>query len=74
MDLIVVQAASATDDSTLVALSRALRLISTIVDLASTNKSLRADWEQRRITILTMVRDLAMVKLGEDTILFKRLA
>lgn len=52
------------DDSTLVVLARTLRLIITIQDLASTNKSLRADWQERRITTLTLVRDLIAERSG----------
>ncbi|KAF8056637.1 hypothetical protein FPV67DRAFT_646018 [Lyophyllum atratum] len=56
---------SMTDDKTLVTLSRTLRLIILIQDLVSTNKSLRADWEERKTPILTMVRDLATVPLDD---------
>lgn len=53
-----------TDDSTLTVLARSLKLIILIQDLVSTNKSLRADWEERKMPILTLVRDLATVSLG----------
>ncbi|KAF8634833.1 hypothetical protein AX17_004084 [Amanita inopinata Kibby_2008] len=53
---------------TLVALSRALRLIIVIQNLVSTNKSLLEDWKARRTSILTMVRDMAMAKLDAATI------
>ncbi|KAF5380135.1 hypothetical protein D9615_006188 [Tricholomella constricta] len=56
---------SMTDDSTLVTLARTLRLIILIQDLASTNKSLRADWQERKMPILTLVRDLATVSIGD---------
>ncbi|KAJ7056206.1 hypothetical protein C8F01DRAFT_377750 [Mycena amicta] len=55
--------ASLTDDDTLVVLARTLRLIILVQDLARTNKTLRATWEERHMTILTMVRDLAAGKL-----------
>ncbi|KAF9458921.1 hypothetical protein BDZ94DRAFT_1068633 [Collybia nuda] len=57
---------SMTDDDTLGALVRSLKLISLIQDLATTNKSLRTDWEERKMPIMTLVRDLATVSL--DTI------
>jgi hypothetical protein len=38
-----------------------------IEDLSLTNKSLRADWQERKMPILTMIRDLATVTLGEYT-------
>ena len=59
------QNASITDDEMLVALARTLRLIVSIEELASTNKSLRASWQERKMSILTMIRDLATVSLGE---------
>jgi len=49
----------------LVALARTLRLVVVIEDLASMNKSLRASWQERKMPILTMIRDLATVSLGE---------
>ncbi|KAJ6599995.1 hypothetical protein DFH09DRAFT_1355983 [Mycena vulgaris] len=55
--------AALTDDETLVALARTLRLIILIQDLALTNKTLRASWEERHMQILTMVRDLAAGQL-----------
>ncbi|KAG6818998.1 hypothetical protein H0H93_016518, partial [Arthromyces matolae] len=54
---------SLADDATLVTLARTLRLILLIQDLTSTNKSLRTQWEERKISILTFVRDLAAVPL-----------
>jgi hypothetical protein len=53
-----------TDDATLVALARTLRLIILIQDLSSTNKTLRASWEERQMEILKLVRDLAAGQLG----------
>ncbi|GLB39355.1 putative ring finger [Lyophyllum shimeji] len=56
---------SITDDTTLVTLARTLRLIILIQDLVLTNKALRASWQERRMPILTMVRDLATVSLDD---------
>jgi len=53
----------------LVALARALRLVSVLEDLVQTNKSLRADWEPRRTNILVMIRDLAVLGEGESPFL-----
>ncbi|KAJ7746508.1 hypothetical protein DFH07DRAFT_962981 [Mycena maculata] len=55
--------AALTDDETLVTLARTLRLIILIQDLALTNKTLRASWEERQMQVLTMVRDLAAGQL-----------
>ncbi|TFK49320.1 hypothetical protein OE88DRAFT_1713557 [Heliocybe sulcata] len=46
------------DESSLVTLARTLWLVTAIQDLATTNKSLRAVWEERRQSVLTLVRDL----------------
>ncbi|KAJ7584094.1 hypothetical protein C8J56DRAFT_1005201 [Mycena floridula] len=59
--------ASFDEPSSFVSLARTLRLIIAIQDLASTNKGLKADWEQRQIPILTAVRDLATVELDRGT-------
>lgn len=58
------QNCSFADDSTLVTLGRTLRLIIAIRDLASTNKSLRAQWQERHMAILTLVKQLVTAKLG----------
>ncbi|KAG6916946.1 hypothetical protein DXG01_004633 [Tephrocybe rancida] len=58
---------SLSDDTTLVTLARTLRLIALIQDLASTNKSLRTEWEERTMPILTTVRDLATVSLSNHS-------
>ncbi|KAG6865555.1 hypothetical protein C0991_001559 [Blastosporella zonata] len=58
------EGSSLTDDTTLGTLARTLRLVTLMQDLCSTNKSLRAEWEERKMPILTMVRDLATVSLG----------
>jgi E3 ubiquitin-protein ligase listerin len=52
------------DDSTLVSLARTLELIMTVQDLASTNKTLRANFREREVTILGLVRDLVSVSIG----------
>ncbi|TFK64592.1 hypothetical protein BDN72DRAFT_260036 [Pluteus cervinus] len=57
------EAASITEDETLVTLARSLRLVIAIQETVATNKALRADWQDRKVPILTMVRDLAMAKL-----------
>ena len=49
----------------LVTLARTLRLVASIEELASTNKSLRASWQERKVSILIMIKDLATVSLGE---------
>lgn len=58
------QDASLDDPSTLVTLSRTLRLFIIIEDLVSTNKALRAIWEERRAANLALIRDLVSTKLG----------
>ncbi|OBZ77520.1 E3 ubiquitin-protein ligase listerin [Grifola frondosa] len=51
------------DASTLVLLSRTLRLFIAIQELALTNKSLRAIWQDRRAADLSLIRDLVGAKL-----------
>ncbi|KIM32748.1 hypothetical protein M408DRAFT_186029 [Serendipita vermifera MAFF 305830] len=46
------------DSESLVQLSRALDLISIVIQFGSTNKQLNAVWSTRRTTILRLVRDL----------------
>ncbi|KAF9003444.1 hypothetical protein BDQ17DRAFT_1425395 [Cyathus striatus] len=58
------EGSSIQEDSNLVILSRSLKLILTIQDICSTNKSLRANWRERETTILMAVRELASAKLG----------
>lgn len=53
------------DAGTLTILSRTLRLVLVVEDLCQSNKSLRADWDGRRMGVLKSIRDLATVKLGE---------
>lgn len=52
------------EPASLVVLSRTLRLLIAIQDLASTNKALRETWQERENTCLTFVRDIVAVKLG----------
>lgn len=58
------QSASFADNTTYTTLSRTLKLLISIEDLCSTNKSLRAVWEERRSAILSLVRDIVATKLG----------
>ncbi|KAM6492444.1 hypothetical protein JOM56_012168 [Amanita muscaria] len=51
------------DDMTLVALARAMKLVHGIQDLAKTNKLLSGIWTTREMQILTLVRDMLMVRL-----------
>ncbi|KAH7921570.1 hypothetical protein BV22DRAFT_1096259 [Leucogyrophana mollusca] len=55
---------SFSEDATLTALGRSLRLVLLIDDLVLTNKSLRASWEERRLSILTLVRNLVSADTG----------
>ncbi|KAI0341369.1 hypothetical protein BDW22DRAFT_1358876 [Trametopsis cervina] len=50
------------EETTLPLLSRTLRLVIVIEDLTSTNKSMRSTWDERRSTVLTMIRDLVSKK------------
>ncbi|KAF9477335.1 hypothetical protein BDN70DRAFT_881303 [Pholiota conissans] len=52
------------ESASLVALARALRLLTVLEDLTKRNKALLAEWTERRIPILTIVRDLTV--LGND--------
>ncbi|KAI0945042.1 hypothetical protein AcV7_001681 [Taiwanofungus camphoratus] len=54
---------SFSDRSTLVALGRSLQLFITVQDLASTNKSLHAVWQERQATCLVLIRELAAQNL-----------
>ncbi|KAI9568130.1 hypothetical protein HD554DRAFT_2219143 [Boletus coccyginus] len=49
------------DSATLTTLGRTLRLVIAINDLALTNKPLRANWAERKATVLELVRDVVMV-------------
>ncbi|KZS97217.1 hypothetical protein SISNIDRAFT_482151 [Sistotremastrum niveocremeum HHB9708] len=53
--------ASFEDDSTLFALFWTLRLIISLEDLTASNKALKAEWVERRSTMLRFVRDLLLV-------------
>ena len=54
----------------LVALTRALRLVLGLEDLATRNKSLMAEWEGRRMGVLVVIRDLSVLGLGTLTFEF----
>ncbi|TRM62271.1 hypothetical protein BD626DRAFT_558116 [Schizophyllum amplum] len=54
-----VETCSLEDDGTLTTLARTLRLILVVQDLATTAKSLRADWQERERGILVLVREMA---------------
>ncbi|KAL5521576.1 hypothetical protein ACEPAF_2324 [Sanghuangporus sanghuang] len=56
---------SFTEPSTLVALSRTLKLVLIVQDLCRTNKSLRAVWTEREKPILTLVRDVVQNASGK---------
>ncbi|KAI0360435.1 hypothetical protein OH77DRAFT_1418351 [Trametes cingulata] len=58
--------ASLNDSSTYVTLSRTLRLFIIIEDLVSTNKALRAIWDERRAANLALIRDLVSTKLESN--------
>ncbi|KAF5347453.1 hypothetical protein D9757_013818 [Collybiopsis confluens] len=57
---------SSTSSSQLTTLARTLRLIGHIQDLASTNKSLRADWSEKRDDIMRGVQNLLMGGSGSE--------
>ena len=46
------------EGSGLVALTRTLRLVTVLEELAKTNKGLMAEWQERRMRVLTTIRDL----------------
>lgn len=52
------------EGSKLVGLARALRLVTVLEDLAKRNKSLMADWSERRLGVLTIIRDLKVISHG----------
>lgn len=64
---------SVDEASRLLGLSRALRLVYVVEDLVKTNKGLMAEWEERRVGILTMIRDLRVIGNGKVFILRGRL-
>ncbi|KAG8216452.1 hypothetical protein J3R82DRAFT_6559 [Butyriboletus roseoflavus] len=49
------------DSATLTTFGRTLRLVIAIDDLALTNKPLRANWDERKATVLGLVRDVVTV-------------
>jgi hypothetical protein len=48
----------------LIALTRALRLVLVLDELATRNKSLMAEWEGRRMGVLVVIRDSSVLGLG----------
>ncbi|KIJ37270.1 hypothetical protein M422DRAFT_33818 [Sphaerobolus stellatus SS14] len=69
MDLVEsnIENCSFKDLDTLVLLSRTLRLVSVIMDLAKTNKYLRELWGDRSKNVLTLVRDLVATPAPRST-------
>ncbi|KAJ2933069.1 hypothetical protein H1R20_g4020, partial [Candolleomyces eurysporus] len=53
------------DESMLLGLSHALRLVRVMEDLVRTNKQLKAEWDKRRVGVLGNVRDLLLAGNGE---------
>ncbi|PIL27721.1 hypothetical protein GSI_10874 [Ganoderma sinense ZZ0214-1] len=53
------------DPSTYVSLSRTLQLFLVIEDFASSNKTLKAVWDERRSANLTLIRDIISLKLDD---------
>ncbi|EGO03442.1 hypothetical protein SERLA73DRAFT_101568 [Serpula lacrymans var. lacrymans S7.3] len=56
---------SISDNTTLVTLGRSLQLIIIIQDLVTTNKALRAEWEERQLSILTLVKNIVTSRLDD---------
>lgn len=61
------QSISSLESTNLPILSRSLKLLSTIQDLSTTNKSLRADWKERELTVLKLVRDFVQNASSKGT-------
>ncbi|KAH9941137.1 uncharacterized protein BXZ73DRAFT_75106 [Epithele typhae] len=55
--------ASLDDSTTFVALARSLQLFMVIEDFAASTRTLREIWEERKSSILTLIRDLIALKL-----------
>lgn len=53
------------EPSTMVTLVRSLETILKIIDLTTTNRALRANWEVRQAKILTLVRDIVTAESSE---------
>lgn len=51
------------DNSTLVTLFRSLKVVLALEDLVTTNRALRAVWEERKTKILTLIRDIVATPL-----------
>ncbi|KAJ3553232.1 hypothetical protein NM688_g3725 [Phlebia brevispora] len=57
------ESASFDEADTLPVLARTLKLLITVQDLVTTNKALRAVWDERKVVNLTLVRDLVAKRL-----------
>ncbi|KAF8434511.1 hypothetical protein L210DRAFT_3763021 [Boletus edulis BED1] len=55
------ESCSLEDSATLTTLGRTLRLVIAIDDLALTNKPLRAKWDERKTTVLGLIKDMIAV-------------
>lgn len=62
------QNCSLEDSATLTILGRTLRLVIAIDDLALTNKPLRANWAERKATVLELVRNVVAINTGERSV------
>ncbi|KAI0747035.1 hypothetical protein C8Q80DRAFT_1178930 [Daedaleopsis nitida] len=58
--------ASLDDPSTYVTLSRTLQLFLVVEEYASTNKTLKAAWEERKSANLLLIRDIVSLKLEDE--------
>ena len=58
------------EGSGLVALTRTLRLVTVLEELAKTNKGLMAEWQERRTGVLTTIRDLNVLGNRESFDIF----
>lgn len=53
------------NSDTLTTLGRTLRLVIAIINLTLTNKPLRANWDEKKGTVLGLIRDVVAVNTGE---------
>ena len=58
------QNASFSEPSSFPILFKTLELLLAVLDLVATNKALKASWNERKSSILVLVRDLTAKKLG----------
>lgn len=59
------QNSSFEEPSSFPTLFKTIELLLAVLDLVATNKALRLKWDERKTSILTLVRDLTAKKLGE---------